>query len=59
MTLQEAKEYLQRMEEKRAKDEKHNKRAYRDARDLSALVSIVEHGNPIVASAALQILKRF
>ena len=59
MTIDEAKAYLQRMENSRAKDEKCNKRTYEQAREISALVSVAEHGNDDMKKQAIKILKKF
>lgn len=57
MTLQEAKVYLDRMEANRDKDEPNNPRAYKDARNLAAWVSIAEHGSEYMQKQALRIIK--
>jgi hypothetical protein len=59
MKLDEAKIYLQRMESNRARDERHNKKAYEQAREISALVSIAEYGNVNAKKQALKTLGKF
>lgn len=57
MTLPEAKSYLDRMETNCEKDESNNQRAYEDARNLSAWVSLAEYGNEFMKKQALKIIK--
>ena len=57
MKLEEAKAYLDRMEKDRSRNEKYNQRAYRDARELSAWLSLAEHGNHAVSQKARKIIK--
>lgn len=57
MTLESARRYLNRMELNRKRDEPHNKRAYADARQLAALVSIAEFGTEPYAKQALKSIK--
>jgi hypothetical protein len=59
MKLDEAKIYLQRMENSRAKDEQHNKAAYEQAREISALVSLAEFGNDNAKKQAIKTLGKF
>lgn len=37
--------YLNRLEKRRDKDEPLNQRAYRDAREMAAWLSVYKHGN--------------
>ena len=57
MTIEKAKEYLSRLERNTDKDEKHKQRANKDAGNLSALDSLAEFGNPIIAKKALKVIK--
>lgn len=57
MTLEDAKCYLDRMEQHRKTAEPCNKRAYADARELAALVSVVEYGVEPYARQALKTIK--
>lgn len=54
MTVLQAKEYLKRMELNRHEYEQGNLRAYADARELSALVSLAEHGNLVMVKQAIR-----
>jgi hypothetical protein len=55
--IEAARRYLERMERNRKKDEPYNKRAYADARELAALVSMAEYGNQQAAKSALKVIK--
>ena len=57
MTLEGAKRYLERMEQRRKTAEPCNKRAYADARELAALVSVAEYGVEPYARQALKAIK--
>jgi hypothetical protein len=57
MTIEAEKHYLARMERNRKKDEPNNKRAYADARELAAFVSVAEYGNEQAAKIALKAIK--
>ena len=57
MTLNEAKVYLKRMGRDRFKNESCNKRAYSDARELAAYVSLVQFGNEEITKRALKVIK--
>jgi hypothetical protein len=57
MTLDKAKTYLARMERNRVKNEPCNKRAYEDARNLAAWVSVAEFGNAEYSKRALKAIK--
>ena len=57
MTLDNAMAHLERMERNRAKNEPCNKKAYQDARNLSAWVSIAQYGNEQAAKRAVKIIK--
>lgn len=57
MTLEQAKRYLEQLEHNRKKDEPYNKRAYANARELAALVSIAEYGTEPYAKMALKAIK--
>lgn len=56
--LEVLKKYLVRMESNRAKDEPLNKKTYEQARELSAVVSLYEHGNEDVKKMAARILSK-
>jgi len=53
------KEYLSRLESSRRKDEPCNQKAYDQARELSALVSLAEFGNKDISKIAQKTLKKF
>lgn len=57
MEIETAKRYLERMENDRKKNEKYNQQSYADARELSALVSLLEFGNPIISKIAIKAIK--
>ncbi len=57
MTIEIAKNYLRNMEDKRKKNEKYNQKAYNDARELSALVSLAEFGNKDIYKQAKKAIK--
>jgi hypothetical protein len=57
MTLDQAAIYLARMERNRKKDESYNQRAYDDARNLAAWVSLAKYGNNDIAKIALKQIK--
>jgi len=57
MTVETAKNYLRKMEGKRKKNEKYNQKAYKHARELSALVSLSEFGNKDVSKQAIKTIK--
>ena len=57
--IQQIKAYLKRVEQCRKKDEPLNKRAYQDARELSAILSLAEYGNKEISKIALKALKKF
>lgn len=57
MTVETAKNYLRNMESKRKINEKYNKKAYNDVRELSALVSLAEFGNKDVSKQAIKAIK--
>jgi hypothetical protein len=56
--LQKIKAYLARLEKNRMKDEPSNKYAYQGARELSAIVSLAEHGNGKISKAAIKALSK-
>ncbi|NCB75175.1 MAG: hypothetical protein EOM51_10600 [Clostridia bacterium] len=56
--LQKIKAYLTRLEKNRLKDEPQNKHAYQGARELSAIVSLAEHGNGKISKAAIKALSK-
>lgn len=56
--LEALKRYLTRMESNRVKDEHLNKTSYSHARELSAVVSLYEHGNKDAKKIAARILRR-
>jgi hypothetical protein len=57
ITIEVAKQYLDRMERNRKQNEPCNKRAYLDARELAALVSVAEYGATPFAKQALKAIK--
>lgn len=57
MTLEQAKSYCRWLEDHRQDWEPHNKRAYQNARELSALISIAEHGTGKIKASALKAIK--
>lgn len=57
MEIETAKRYLERMENDRKKNEKYNQKSYADARELSALVSLLKFGNPIISKIAIKAIK--
>ncbi len=57
MEIETAKRYLERMENDRKKNEKYNQQSYADARELSALVSLLEFGNSIISKIAIKAIK--
>lgn len=58
MSIEEAKKYLARLEEKRKEWEPNNKRAYRDARHLASLVSLAEFGNEQISKDAIKCIAK-
>lgn len=48
--------YLRRMEDRRNLDEIVNRRAYQDARDISAWLSLYEYGTPSAKELAKGVL---
>lgn len=57
MNAGELEEYLKRLEINRDKDEKNNKRAYVQAREISAWLSLEKHGSEEIAKRAQKIIK--
>lgn len=57
MSVDDAKKYLSRMEKERERREPLNKRAYADARDLSAWVSVYEFGSAEFSKKAGKVIK--
>lgn len=54
--IQKIKDYLERLERNRKRDEPLNKNAYQGARELSAIVSLAEHGNGEIRKIATKAL---
>lgn len=57
MTLEQAKEYLKSFDKLSDEAKAINKRAFEDAQQLSAWVSIAEHGSDKYKKQALRIIK--
>ena len=51
--------YLCRLEQHREKDEPHNKKAYFEARNWAAWLSVYDHGNPMMSVYAGNFIKRW
>lgn len=57
MKIEELENYLHRLEKDREKDEPNNKRAYEQAREMSAWLSLAKYGVREVAKQAQRIIK--
>lgn len=57
MKIEKLENYLQRLEKSREKDELNNKRAYEQAREMSAWLSLAKYGVGETAKQAQRIIK--
>jgi hypothetical protein len=55
--IEELENYLQRLEKNREKDELNNERAYEQAREMSAWLSLAKYGAGETAKQAQRIIK--
>jgi len=59
MTIDQCKQYLERLEKNKLRDEACNVKTYEQAKELSAWVSLTENGNPNIQKRAIKIIKSF
>jgi hypothetical protein len=57
MTLEQAKAYIERISHRTDEQKQLNQRAWQDALNLSAWISLADYGNPGAREYALKVIK--